>query len=168
MHNLVHVDEKWFYVTKVKRKVYAFADETLAMRHAKSKSFVTKVMFLAAIARPRYDHHRRTFFDGKLGIWPFVECTLAKRTSKNRPKGTPVLSPQSVTAEAYREMMLQKVFPAINARMPSVDRNQCILIQQDNASAHGAMTTKFLKSIGTTSVQEEMEQQHSSLKMNVC
>ncbi|KAG3154065.1 hypothetical protein PC128_g22450 [Phytophthora cactorum] len=37
-------------------------------------------MFLAAVARPRYDLRRRTYFDGKLGIWPIVERVQASHT----------------------------------------------------------------------------------------
>ncbi|ETV68359.1 hypothetical protein H257_15680 [Aphanomyces astaci] len=33
----------------------------------KSKRFITKVMFLAAVARPRYDFHNKAMFDGKTG-----------------------------------------------------------------------------------------------------
>ncbi|KAH9102947.1 hypothetical protein AeMF1_020600, partial [Aphanomyces euteiches] len=68
MHSYVHVDEKWFYLTKVRRKFYVYEDEEIAARSVKSKGFITKVMFLAAVARPRYDYHRKTEFDGKIGV----------------------------------------------------------------------------------------------------
>ncbi|ETV88327.1 hypothetical protein H257_01600 [Aphanomyces astaci] len=89
MHQYVHVDEKWFYLTKVKRNFYVYDDEDIALRSVKSKQFITKVMLLAAVARPRYDSSKKKFFDGKVGVWPFVEVAPAKRTSKNRPKGLP-------------------------------------------------------------------------------
>ncbi|KAF0688357.1 Aste57867_20021 [Aphanomyces stellatus] len=88
MNNRVHIDEKWFFLTKVKKRFYVYEDEAVALRACKSKRFITKVMFLAAVARPRYDPHRRCVFDGKLGIWPFVKHAAAVRNSKNRPKGT--------------------------------------------------------------------------------
>ena len=59
-------------------------------REGKSKRFSQKVMFLAAVARPRYDEDGDLIFDGKLGIWPFVQLIPAKQISKNRPKGTSV------------------------------------------------------------------------------
>ncbi|ETV92737.1 hypothetical protein H310_13158 [Aphanomyces invadans] len=58
-------------------------------------------MFLAAVARPRYDHHLKRMFDGKLGIWPFVKRIPATRNSKNRPKGTLVTTPLNVDAKVY-------------------------------------------------------------------
>jgi hypothetical protein len=45
-----------------------------------------KVMFLAAVARPRYDPEGECTFDGKIGMFPFVERVAAKRTSKNLEK----------------------------------------------------------------------------------
>ncbi|KAE8967343.1 hypothetical protein PF011_g27589 [Phytophthora fragariae] len=34
-------------------------------------------MFLAALARPRYDPHRKQRWDGKVGIWSFTEkCNI--------------------------------------------------------------------------------------------
>ncbi|KAF0716330.1 Aste57867_2904 [Aphanomyces stellatus] len=74
MHEYVHVDEKRFFLTKAKKKFYVYEDETLALRAVKNKKLITKVMFLAAVARTCYDSHRRRQFDGKIGIWSFVEC----------------------------------------------------------------------------------------------
>ncbi|KAH9104587.1 hypothetical protein AeMF1_019365 [Aphanomyces euteiches] len=45
MYNYVHVDEKWFYLTKVRKKFYVYDDEDIAVRSVKSKGFITKVMF---------------------------------------------------------------------------------------------------------------------------
>ncbi|ETV64511.1 hypothetical protein H257_18604 [Aphanomyces astaci] len=97
MNSYIHVDEKWFYLTKVKRKFYAYADEVAPTSRVKSKKFITKVMFLAAVARPRYDFHKTAIFDGNIGIWSFVVRQPAQRNSKNRAKGTMLTVPQSVT-----------------------------------------------------------------------
>ncbi|ETV69461.1 hypothetical protein H257_14831 [Aphanomyces astaci] len=81
MYNQVYIDEKWFFLTQVKRTFYVYEDDELAHRAAKSKRFITKVMFLAAVARPRYDPRLRQEFDGKLGIWPFVQRVPAARNT---------------------------------------------------------------------------------------
>ncbi|CAN0296472.1 unnamed protein product, partial [Discosporangium mesarthrocarpum] len=39
-------------------------------------------------------------------------------SSKNRKKGTIMLKPAMVNAERYKELMIDKVIPAIKARMP--------------------------------------------------
>jgi hypothetical protein len=84
----VHIDEKWFYVFQPTVKRCMAPDEEEPHGAAKSKHFITKVMFLHAVARPRWDTRAKRYFDGKLGIWPFVENVLAQRASRNRPRGT--------------------------------------------------------------------------------
>ena len=56
-------------------------------------------MFLSAMARPRYDAEGNCTFDGKLGVWAYVEWSHAQKKSKNmcfiicRKKGTWELKP---------------------------------------------------------------------------
>ena len=50
MENTIHIDEKWFYLTKKSETYYLLPDEEEPHRTCKSKNFVLKVMFLAAIA----------------------------------------------------------------------------------------------------------------------
>ncbi|ETV69001.1 hypothetical protein H257_15151 [Aphanomyces astaci] len=126
MHNYVHVDEKWFFITTVKRRFYLY-DELLAERAA-------KVMFLAAVARPRYDPHKKKMFDGKIGIWPFVKKLAALRMSKNRLKGALEFKPHNVDANVYQHMIMNEVVPAIQVKMP---RDLAMRLQQDNASPTG-------------------------------
>ena len=46
MNDVIHVDKKWFYLTKVKRKYYLGNDEPNPHPTLRSKRFITKVMFL--------------------------------------------------------------------------------------------------------------------------
>ena len=62
-------------------KYYLLSDEKEPYRTCKSKNFVGKVLFLAAIARPRFDQEENLKFSGKIGIYPFVTREPAKRTS---------------------------------------------------------------------------------------
>ncbi|KAF0733941.1 hypothetical protein AaE_009173 [Aphanomyces astaci] len=165
MNSYVHVDEKWFYLTTVKKCFYAYDDEELPKRQLKSKRFITKVMFLAAVARPRYDPHKKGFFDGKIGIWPFVETVIAKRNSPNRPKGTPLIV--QVTADVYRGMIIEKVIPAIKAKVPRQDQTKIIYLQQDNASPHNSVTTQMLLQAGVSGI-EATNQPPNSPDFNVC
>lgn len=43
MYDTVHIDEKWFYLTKVKNTYYLCLDEEVPHRTCKSKRFITKV-----------------------------------------------------------------------------------------------------------------------------
>ena len=50
MYNIIHIDEKWFYMTKKSENYYLLPDEDDPMRTCKSKNFIGKVMFLVALA----------------------------------------------------------------------------------------------------------------------
>ncbi len=60
---------------------YLAKDEPEPLRASKSSKFIPKVMFLAAVARPRFDEDGDCIFDGKLGIWPFTQKVQAQRDS---------------------------------------------------------------------------------------
>ncbi|ETV64949.1 hypothetical protein H257_18245 [Aphanomyces astaci] len=107
-------------------------------------------MFLAAVARPRYDPHKKQMFDCKIVIWPFVEEEAAVRSSKNRPKGTLELTFQSVNADVYQDMVMDEVVPAIQVKMP---RGVVVKLQQDNASPHRCMTTELIARHGVDSIE---------------
>ncbi|CAM9358288.1 unnamed protein product [Discosporangium mesarthrocarpum] len=87
MYDWVHVDEKWFYAMKDGRGIYLHSGEDAPKPpRAQNKRFITKVMFLAAVARPRMISDG-VWFDGKIGIWPIADNLAAMRSSKNRKKG---------------------------------------------------------------------------------
>jgi hypothetical protein len=79
----VHVDEKWFWLCKEGEKYLLLDGEMPPKRYVKHKSHIEKVMFLCAQARPRYDPHKQCMWDGKLGIWPIGDLTMAQRSSGN-------------------------------------------------------------------------------------
>ncbi|XP_021840109.1 uncharacterized protein [Spinacia oleracea] len=88
MYDFIHIDEKWFYLTQKSQRVYLANNEPFPHRKAKSRTKIPKFMFMAAVARPRWGQDGQCEWDGKLGIFPFTDSVAAKRTSKNRVKGT--------------------------------------------------------------------------------
>ncbi|XP_070009939.1 uncharacterized protein [Nicotiana sylvestris] len=84
--NYVHIDEKWFFLSKKSEKFYLLPEEQEPnpYRSCKSKNFITKVMFMVVVARPRLVEDGTELFLGKIGIFPFVFKEPAKRNSKNR------------------------------------------------------------------------------------
>ena len=66
MEDLIHIDEKWFYLTKDGQCFIIVANKAEPYRHVQHKSFLTKIMFLWAGARPRYDMNKNAWFDGRL------------------------------------------------------------------------------------------------------
>ncbi|ETV88288.1 hypothetical protein H257_01580, partial [Aphanomyces astaci] len=93
------------------------------------------VMFLSAVARPRWDNEKSALVDGKIGTWHFTEQVPVIRASRNRPAGTLETKPVSVTRDMYRAMLIDHVIPAIKAKWP-VGESRRIIIQQDNARPH--------------------------------
>lgn len=49
-------------------------------------NIVSKMMFIAVVARPRYDPYGKQFFDGKIQMWSFVYQELTKRNLKKLAK----------------------------------------------------------------------------------
>jgi len=137
-NNVVHIDEKWFWLTQKNYKYYITTGEIPRHRTAKHKNWVVKVMFLAATARPRYDGQGNCTFDGKIGIWPFIKKVRAKRRSRNRAAGTVETKCISVDKPTYKRFVLEKVIPAIKAKWPR-DNNinrVTVRLQHDNATSH--------------------------------
>ena len=88
MMEYVHLNEKWFYLGRVKNYFYMLPEEAVPHFTCQNKKFLLKIIFLAAVARPRYDEAKKTWFNGKIGFWPLVMYEYAKKKSKNRPAGT--------------------------------------------------------------------------------
>ena len=83
MMDRVHVDEKWFFLSRQRERYLLLPEEKNPKRCVKSKSHITKVMFLCAVARPRFNTSANSWWDGKLGIWPIGGWEPAQRASKN-------------------------------------------------------------------------------------
>lgn len=137
MHNVIHIDEKWFYVTKKSQNYYLLADEDDPYRPCKNKNYLMKVMFIVAVARPRFDYAGHETWSGKIGVWPLVEKVPARRSSVNRPAGTLETKPiGSITREVSRMYLRDKILPAVKEKVPPELASETIYIQQDNAPCH--------------------------------
>ncbi|KAI5387909.1 uncharacterized protein LOC127103324 [Lathyrus oleraceus] len=137
MHNIIHIDEKWFYMTKKSEKYYLLPDEDEPYRTCKSKNFIAKVMFLVAQTRPRFDSEENETFSGKIGVFPFVTHEPAIRSSINRVAGTMVTKAiTTVNRDVVRSFLIDKVLPAIREKWPRDEFESTIFIQQDNARTH--------------------------------
>ncbi|XP_010679495.2 uncharacterized protein LOC104894846 [Beta vulgaris subsp. vulgaris] len=136
MRNVVHIDEKWFYMTRKRVRAYLHPREKTPWRKIKNKNFIPKAMFIAAVARPRWNQDGSCAFNGKIGIWAFTKQVPAQRRSNNRPRGTLETKPiEAITKDVIRDMLVHKIMPAIREKWPD-DLSKVIYIQQDNAPAH--------------------------------
>jgi hypothetical protein len=136
MDNMVHIDEKWFDMMRVRNRYYLHPEEPKPLRSVKNKNSIGKVMFLTAVAKPRYNQDGVVTFDGKIGTWAFVKNTPALKRSKLRPKGTIEIKSVKVTRDVMRDYLCQLVVPAIQDKWPDEDVGRTIYIQQDNAKPH--------------------------------
>ncbi|XP_058783523.1 uncharacterized protein LOC131658218 [Vicia villosa] len=137
MHNIVHIDEKWFYMTKKSANYYLLENEDEPYRTCKNKNCIGKVMFLVAVARPRFDDNDKEIFSGKIGVFPLVQKVAAKRSSVNIASGTLETKPITyITKEVSRNFLINKVLPAIKEKWPREHAMETIYIQQDNAPCH--------------------------------
>ncbi len=115
--------------------MYIATDETVPHRTCQNKDHILKVMFLTAVARPQYNEDGICTFDGKIGMFPFVDYIPAQRASRNRAQGVIVTTPFSIIQNKYREFMVNKVtIPTIKNKWQ--DRNRNIVTQQNGAPAH--------------------------------
>ncbi|XP_047258607.1 uncharacterized protein LOC124890829 [Capsicum annuum] len=150
MFNYVHIDEKWFFLSKKVERYYLLPGEHEpdSYHSYKSKNFIPKVMFMAAVARTRFDENGIELFSRKIGIFSFVVKEPAKRNSKNRTAGTMETKPiQSVTTDITRACLIEKILPAIIAKWTASDSNNPIFLQQDNARPHiGYNDLEFIES----------------------
>ena len=134
MEDLIHVDEKWFYLTKDGQRFIIAVDEAEPYRHVQHKTFLTKIMFLCAVARPRYNTNKNAWFDGKIGIWPIGKWEPAKQSLKKQAKGMPVWKNQCITLDVYHEYLIEKFLPVVKEKWPM--HNGRIWLQQDGAKSH--------------------------------
>ena len=136
MLDLIHLDEKWFFLSQKKERYLLLVEEKNPKHCIKHKSHITKVMVLCAAAHPRFNPSANSWWDRKLGIWPIGDWEPVKQKYKNRPRGTLVWKNKAVT-EVYRELLISKLLPAIIEKWPQTDRlSRKIYIQQDGAKSH--------------------------------
>ena len=168
--NTVHIDEKWFYLRHDGKAVRVYPDENgefkmpTAGTKVYHKSRMPKLMFCAAVARPRPEYE----FDGKVGIFFFGFKRKAKRGNKltgTIAGVTDILEDIKVDAHVYRAVLLGQqhadmsqyknagIMQAIEEKMwwfkagathngaPCPEAGTKLWVQHDGAKPHTAKTT---------------------------
>ncbi|XP_028789840.1 uncharacterized protein LOC114745810 [Neltuma alba] len=124
-------------MTKKKYNYYLEATEEDPHRMCKNKNYIGKVMFLLALARPRFDGDGNETFSGKIGVFPLVTYEPTKRMSVNRDAGTLVAKPISlINKEVCRNFLCNMMLPTIKEKWPRDDVGETIIIQRDNVPCH--------------------------------
>ncbi|XP_021719057.1 uncharacterized protein LOC110686760 [Chenopodium quinoa] len=81
MQQVIHIDEKWFYMNPETRQFYLLSKEENPYMCQQSKRYKIKAMFMAMIGKPLHDLNGNMLHDGKYGIFPFTYQQLAKKKS---------------------------------------------------------------------------------------
>ena len=158
MMDCIHLDEKWFFLSRQKERYLLLPEEKNPKQCVKSKLHITKVMFLCAVAHPHFNPSANSWWDGKLRIWPIRDWEPAKRASKNRPRGTLVWKNKPVTKEVYHELLISKLLLAIVEKWPQTDRlSRKIWIQQDGAKSHiKTDDNEFMEALNAQEINAEL------------
>jgi hypothetical protein len=117
-NRIQHVNEKWFFISGKQLRVYLAPDEEMPERNAQNRDHLIKVMFLCAVAHPRYNATGNCTFDRKIGMRPSVEQSVAQRTSVDQNRVDPVTKVINCNKETYRRYMIERVIHAIRMKWP--------------------------------------------------
>jgi hypothetical protein len=154
--NSIHIDEKWFFLCQDGARYILVEDkdspEADPVRRTRHKSHITKVMFLCAQARPRWDYSNNQMWDGKLGIWPVGHWQPYVRGEKAR-QGLSRWVDEKVTRDKYTELLVEKLLPSIEKQWPKNDWKKDgfeLIIQQDGAGAHIDTNKEDLKELDSS------------------
>lgn len=75
----IHIDENSFYNTKTSSLFNTTLGESEPLIHCKSKCFITNLMFMETVVKPRWKIQiYPEMFDRKIGIWLFVFTKIEK------------------------------------------------------------------------------------------
>lgn len=125
----IHVDEKWFDGLHLGQRIWIDGDAVRPRIPVQSKSFIRKVMFLAAVGKPIPGK-----FNGAIGLYPLAKIVPAARASSHRPAGAPVLKLFSMDKEMFIKMLKENV---VRDALQTCPWAREITIQMDNAGGHG-------------------------------
>jgi hypothetical protein len=147
-YDTIYLDEKWFYECPVKRRFYLCDDEEPPQQFRRSKSHLTKVMFISALARPwktadptavetvEVSDATNWYFDGKIGVFPLVDYREQKRTTAVRERGELYPVCLSLTGHIYNEYIVNVILPVIALKCPPEMKQKRIKLIHDNATPH--------------------------------
>lgn len=107
-----------------------------------SKRYITKVMFLCAVAKPMYDECGQCLFDGKVGCWRVANWCKRKRNYNGKKlkykMGDDYVEDTSMGAEKYKDMLLGLLLPRVREIRNLFWGAGTITIQHDGAPGHRA------------------------------
>ena len=134
-----------FYVVRIKGYVWILPhmDATkIKSLPVQSKRYITKVMFLVAVAKPIYDEYGVCVFDGKVGCWRVAD-TLKRKRNYNGERlkykvGDVYIKDVSMGAVKYVQMLSDLLLPRLAYLKETFWGDGPLRIQHDGAPGHRA------------------------------
>ena len=155
----VCVDEKWFRLMPLRKRVLMKLGDPHPYLRARSKRHITQQMYLGALAYPRPSQA----FNGCIGMYLVAEKVVAKRTSKHHKSGEEYLKSITMNTKKFIQMITEQVIPDIIAQTRCWVKT--IKIQMDNAGGHGGGCGKISKTIDKLNAWVAENQQKLSQMM---
>ena len=84
MYDYIHLDKKWFFMTNTNQIYYLLPNKLLPICKWKSKQYIKNIMFMAAVAWPRWISQTKTWFNGFIRISPCVNKEAANKTKQQK------------------------------------------------------------------------------------
>lgn len=108
MFPIIHIDDEWFYMTRQNQEYYLLPNEQEPHHTCKSKRFITKVMFMNAVVRPRHSKDWVCVFDEKIEILSFIIEKPAFRSNKNKVKDVLEVKPfESINKSVIKQCLIE-------------------------------------------------------------
>ena len=105
-------------------------------------------MFMTTVGQPHYDPHCKQYFEGKFGVWPFIEMLTQNIKAKTeqgeewRPNLSH-LSPRTLSKRWWLES-----FSGNSQKDASPPQNAPVYVQQDKTKPHTACSDSILLNEG--------------------
>ena len=107
-----------------------------------SKRYITKVMFLVAVAKPVYDDYGACVFDGKVGCWRVADIDKRNRNYNGKRtkyvKGDLYVKDVSMGAVKYVQMLTDLLLPRLIEIKETIWGECQVRVQHDGAPGHRA------------------------------
>ncbi|KAG3136277.1 hypothetical protein PI126_g17884 [Phytophthora idaei] len=138
-YDAIHVNEKLFYLTAVRRRYYLLPGEEAPHRQVRSRSYIKDAD--AGCSFQTKKGHGVEFVLQRQARYPaFIVQAPAVRSSARRPACAIATKEGRVAKATYRKMLIERLLPAIRERWPSAGGGMHLLMQLDNTPAHIAAT----------------------------
>ena len=131
----IYLDEKNYFLDVIRMRM-RYCSLQLSHPNArpiKTKQQIPHLMFVAALGMPQMSPDGNSYFDGKIGCWPFAKLKHATKNSINRLRGELEIVGTYADADSFFEMMTMKrgILQTMREKLPWLDAEPMEIILHD-------------------------------------